>query len=265
MILWPMKIHARKDQDVFRPLETTFPVLTTQIEKVIKSWIRNNPMNHGVEVVLEKKSPQENGVGAIWSSFESVVYETKDGTQMRKIKRLHEVKSIIPNRELVLEISLDPSSVPTVVCGADLHGCVCRAPPPPPTTVKFVTTGKGDTTQVTVDMSGTVPSCFQANNKLLFLIPCLWPHCILGGVAAVLCLPCCRVGEKWVRQKAFLASCDQGLASLKVLCETGPEAQVMTDSHPNHANNAANPFCAKCGTQFPNSSDPFCAKCGTSR
>jgi len=270
MLLCPMAIEAKKEKEIFRPLDSTFPALA-RVDKLIEHWLGSNPLNKGAELVLEKKSHTGDGygVGAVWGVWTTTTYRTKNGTGITKTKQLFEVKSIIPNQQIVLEVIIDETT--------RNKSCFASNPPNRPTTIHLTTIDKEKSTEVTAEMKGTLPSFFEAMPCGLLMIPCLWPHWILFLVTLTLCNPCCQVCMRNSAEQNLRNQCDQGLTALKVICEKGPEDQVMRDNGaalngpllaaapPSYGSvTEGNVFCPKCGNLYSNA-DPFCGKCGARR
>lgn len=293
MLLTPLHVEGKKEKEIFRPFDATYPEIS-RVDSLIHKWLKSSPLNNDVEVVLEKRSVNGdgNGVGAVWSAWVTIQIPKKHHTDYKKVKKLFEVKSIIPNQQIVLQISVDNNET-KLNCLQEWFRPKANIAP---SYLMFSAVEKSKTsTEVTAHLSATVPSMCQLCPKQLVCCPCLWPHIIVVTVFAVICCPCCRMCTKSLTERDLTNQCDQGLSAIKYACENGPPTQVMSDHNgsaligasppsygavmaapQNYSNVAAGPYvppklanvvgdsaaCNKCGQPLNNTDDAFCGKCG---
>ena len=292
MLLCPADVEGSTKKEVFRPLEGTSHYLT-RVDFLIKTWLSNEPLNKDADPVLEKKSVNgdANGVGAIWSVWLNALVGGKHKA-ITKVKKLYEVKAVIPNTKVVLEIRTDPTSVAK-------GGSLCQTMPIlPPVTLTISIAAKGESSELSAHVKATVPSLFQTLPRILCMMPCFWPHLVIFFVITLVCTPCCYPCATTHAKQAIENDCDQGLNAIKSIAEKGPEQQMMSDGNYNNqgggggmvmvqppmyaasapyggspvvaqapqygGGSSENAFCTKCGNGFPYG-DAFCGKCGNRR
>lgn len=276
MLLCPADVEDSRSKEIFRPLEVTYPAID-RVDVLISYWLKSQPLNQDVEVTLEKKSinGDGNGVGAVWAAWSTTLTHSKHGTSLRKIKQLIEVKSVIPNQQIVLIITIDPTSVVT--------GGLCKqnAKAMPPAYLTVTAVSKGASTELTAKLASRIPALFQVFPKEILLCPCFWPHFIILGAMMLVCCPCCTYAATTTGKQTLGNQCDQGLSAIKSAVEKGPQQQVMSDNaplsyvsppsygavapvSPSYDDTAKNAFCTKCGNPMPGQ-DVFCGKCGSRR
>lgn len=208
MLLYTLPLEAKKQKEIFRPLDDTYPEIA-RVDSLIHKWLKSSPMNSDVEVVLEKKSPTSGdgyGVGAVWSAWVAVQIPKKHHTDITKVKKVFEVKAIIPNRQLVLEITVDQNHSP----GSCWRDCFRVKNKMPPAVLMFTAVDKGKSTEVSAQLNTAYPSMCKLFPKQILLCPCIWPHLLLFGLFAVICCPCCHGCAKSMGEQSLLNECDRG-------------------------------------------------------
>lgn len=211
MLLYSLPVEGKKQKEIFRPFDDTFSEIA-RVDSLITKWLKSSPLNSDVEVVLEKKSVNGDGtgVGAVWSAWVTVQIPKKHHSHLSKVKKVFEVKAFIPNRQIVLEITVDNNHSPTSTCGE----CFRFKNKMPPAVLMFTAVDKGKSTEVTAQLNTAYPSMCQLFPKQIVFCPCFWPHLILIAATSLICCPCCHVCAKNISEQDLANQCDRGFLSL---------------------------------------------------